>query len=104
MPNMLTNFICQFLKPATNRTWTDDIITDCSFTPISASQKNWAKFNGILYDYKVCVILSGPKQAEITEDWRIKISGIEYSIKDITHKSDNTGYDHSVFNISKIQR
>ena len=36
--------------------------------------------------------------------WRIKISGIEYSIKDITHKSDNTGYDHSVFNISKIQR
>ena len=99
---MLCNSVATFQKPAANRTYVDDVITDCDFSPVSASAKNWARFNGVAYDFKACVVLPEAKRIEITEDWRVKINATEYSIKDITNHYDNAGYDHTTFQLSKI--
>lgn len=102
MPNMLTNSVAKFLKPAAERTYVDDVITDCALQPVSASEKNWARFTGVAYDFKMCVVLSEAKRIEVTEEWRVQINSVNYSVKDITHRFDNSGYDHSTFNLTKI--
>ena len=103
MPNMLTNAVAIFRKPSgTPKTYTDDVSFDCAFLPASAAQKNWAKFAGVLYEFKVCAVLSDAKQAEITEEWRVKIAGVEYSIQEIQHKQHSNGYDHTTMMVAKI--
>ena len=104
MSNLLINFTATFRKPLSTvpKTYEDDISIGCTKSQITASQKYWAKFSGVFYDYKICVVLPSSKINEITENWRIKIDGIEYEIKEINHKSNNFGYDHTTFSAGKI--
>jgi len=102
MPNFLTNATAVF-KAKENGVWVDKFTLDVAKLNPSASQQSWARFSGVFYSYKLLVVLSEEQRNQISEEWRISISGKEYSIAEVKPMIDHLGYDHTTILISDLR-